>query len=109
MDLNRLTEKSREALQAAQTKALRFGHPEVDGEHLLLALLEQADGLLPRLLVRLEVNTAGLRADLERELGRRPRQSGPGVEEGKLYVSQRLVQLFAKAEDEQKRLKDEYV
>src|ERR1700736_3119263 len=52
MDANRLTQQSQEALHDAQTKALRFGHTEVDGEHLLLALLEQPDGLVPRLLVR---------------------------------------------------------
>ena len=44
MDLNRLTQKSQEALHDAQTKALRFGHTEVDGEHLLLALLDQGEG-----------------------------------------------------------------
>jgi ATP-dependent Clp protease ATP-binding subunit ClpB len=48
MDLNRLTQKSQEALHDAQTKALRFGHTEVDGEHLLLALLEQPEGLVRR-------------------------------------------------------------
>ena len=47
MDMNRLTQKSQEALHGAQTKALRFGHTEVDGEHLLLALLDQPDGLVP--------------------------------------------------------------
>ena len=52
MDLNRLTQKSQEALHDAQTKALRFGHQEVDGEHLLLALLEQTEGLVPPLLAR---------------------------------------------------------
>ena len=51
MDAERLTQKSQEALHDAQTKALRFGHTEVDGEHLLLALLDQPDGLVPRLLV----------------------------------------------------------
>ena len=51
MDLNRLTQKSQEALHDAQTKALRFGHTEVDGGHLLLALLDQSEGLVPRLLV----------------------------------------------------------
>ena len=46
MDLNRLTQKSQESLHDAQTKALRFGHTEVDGEHLLLALLDQSEGLV---------------------------------------------------------------
>jgi ATP-dependent Clp protease ATP-binding subunit ClpB len=52
MDLDRLTQKSQEALHDAQTKAVRFGHVEVDGEHLLLALLDQPDELVPRLLSR---------------------------------------------------------
>ena len=50
MDPNRLTQRSQEALHDAQAKALRFGHTEVDGEHLLQALLDQPEGLAPRLL-----------------------------------------------------------
>src|SRR5882724_4958076 len=109
MDTNRLTQKSQEALQAAQTKALRYGHQEVDGEHLLLALLEQPEGLVPRLLNRMEISPETLKAEVEQELSRRPRVSGPGVEAGKIYLTQRLQQIFLKAEDEAKRLKDEYV
>ena len=60
MDINKLTQKSQEALQSAQTKALRYGHQEVDGEHLLLALLEQPEGLVPRLLARMDVPTEAL-------------------------------------------------
>ncbi len=109
MDIQRLTQKSQEALQAAQTRALRFGHQEVDVEHLLAVLLEQPDGLAPRLLGRLEAPTAAIAEALERELSRRPKLSGPGVEAGKIYISPRLQQLFLRAEDEAKRLKDEYV
>src|SRR5919197_463417 len=109
MDLNRLTQKSQQAIQEAQSKALRYGHVEVDGEHLLLALLEQQDGLLPRLLTRMDVPVASLKSALEQALERRPRVSGPGVEAGKIYVTQRLQKLFVQAEDEAKRLKDEYV
>ena len=109
MDLNRLTQKSQQAVQEAQSKALRYGHVEIDGEHLLLALLEQQDGLLPRLLARMEVPLASMKSALEQALERRPRVSGPGVEAGKIYVTQRLQKLFLQAEDEAKRLKDEYV
>src|SRR5215204_5339573 len=109
MDINKLTQKSQEALQSAQTKALRYGHQEVDGEHLLLALLEQPEGLVPRLLNRMDVPAETLKNELERELARRPKVSGPGAEAGKVYVTQRLQQLFVRAEDEAKRLKDEYV
>src|SRR5512134_2577509 len=109
MDINKLTQKSQEALQSAQTKALRYGHQEADGEHLLLALLEQPEGLVPRLLARMEAPTETLKAEVERELSRRPRVSGPGVEAGKIYLTQRLQQILLCAEDEAKRMKDEYV
>ena len=72
--MNRLTQKSQEALHDAQTKALRFGHTEVDGEHLLLALLDQPDGLVPRLL-----RQAGADPDRLRRGGRgRARPPAPG-------------------------------
>jgi ATP-dependent Clp protease ATP-binding subunit ClpB len=109
MDINKLTQKSQEALQSAQTKALRYGNQEVDGEHLLLALLEQPEGLVPRLLARMEAPTEALKAEVERELSRRPKVSGPGAEAGKIYLTQRLQQILVRAEDEAKRLKDEYV
>jgi ATP-dependent Clp protease ATP-binding subunit ClpB len=75
MDINKLTQKSQEALQAAQTKGLRYGHQEVDSEHLLLALLEQPEGLVPRLLARMDVPVEPLKSEVERELSRRPRVS----------------------------------
>jgi ATP-dependent Clp protease ATP-binding subunit ClpB len=75
MDLNKLTQKSQEAVQAAQTKALRYGHVEADGEHLLLALLEQADGLVPRLFARMEIPVPAITHTIEQELERRPRTS----------------------------------
>ncbi|HEY0554549.1 MAG TPA: ATP-dependent chaperone ClpB [Thermoanaerobaculia bacterium] len=109
MDMNRMTQKSQEALQSAQTKALRYGHQEADGEHLLLALLEQPEGLIPRLLGRMEAPTEALKAEVESDLARRPRVSGPGVEAGKIYLTKGLQQILVRAEDEAKRLKDEYV
>ena len=109
MDLNRLTQKSQEALHDAQTKALRHSHTEVDGEHLLLALLDQSDGLVPRLLDAAGADPDTVRAKVEAELNRRPRISGPGAAPGQVYVTQRLSRLFDSAESEAKRLKDEYV
>ncbi|HKB29349.1 MAG TPA: ATP-dependent chaperone ClpB [Streptosporangiaceae bacterium] len=107
--MNRLTQKSQEALHDAQTKALRFGHTEVDGEHLLLALLDQPEGLTPRLLTQAGADPDRLRAQLEAELGRRPRVTGPGAAPGQIFVTQRLSNLLDTAEREAKRLKDEYV
>jgi ATP-dependent Clp protease ATP-binding subunit ClpB len=109
MDPNRLTQKSAEALHDAQTKALRFGHTEVDDEHLLLALLDQAEGIVPRLLTQAGADPDRLRGGLEAELARRPRVSGPGVTPGQVAVTQRLNRLLDTAEQEAGRLKDEYV
>ncbi|MEU9836391.1 ATP-dependent chaperone ClpB [Streptosporangium sp. NPDC048047] len=109
MDLNRLTQKSQEALHDAQTAALRHGHQDVDGEHLLLALLDQSDGLVPRLVSRAGADPARLREEVEAELLRRPRVAGPGVEPGQIRVTQRLSRLLETARRESDRLKDEYV
>ena len=109
MDPNRLTQKSQEALHDAQTKALRFGHTEVDGEHLLLALLDQPEGIAPRLLAQAGADPDRLRTALEAELARRPRVTGPGVNPGEIRVTQRLARLLDTADQEAGRLKDEYV
>ncbi len=109
MDLNRLTQKSQEAVAQAQAVATRLGHTEVDGEHLLLALLEQPDGLVPRLLPQLGTDVDALRADVQRDVERRPRVTGPGAAPGQVYLTQRLARLLDTAEREAGRLKDEYV
>lgn len=109
MDTGSLTEKSREALQEAQNVATRMGHTEVDGEHLLLALVDQQDGLVPRLLEQAGANVEALRSDLDRELSRRPKVSGPGATPGQVMITQRLAKLLDAAEREAKRLKDSYV
>src|SRR2546421_8316389 len=100
MDINRMTQKVQEALGAAQTKAVRYGHQQVDVEHLLLALLEQEGGLATSLLNKAEVDAAGLRRRVEQELERMPRVSGPGSDAGQVYITGRLNRLLAQAEDE---------
>ncbi|WP_405572924.1 ATP-dependent chaperone ClpB [Streptomyces sp. NBC_01167] len=109
MDMNRLTQKSQEALQEAQTIAGRLNQTEVDGEHLLLALLDQPDGLIPRLFDQAGADTEALRSALSAELARRPKVTGPGATPGQVFVTQRLAKLLDAAEEEAKRLKDEYV
>jgi ATP-dependent Clp protease ATP-binding subunit ClpB len=109
VDINKLTQKSQEALAEAQSIATRMGHIEVDGEHLLMALIDQPEGLVPRLLDQAGADTAALRADLERELNRRPKVSGPGAAPGQVSVTRRLANVLEAAEREAKRLKDEYV
>ncbi|SED01188.1 ATP-dependent Clp protease ATP-binding subunit ClpB [Streptomyces melanosporofaciens] len=109
MDMNRLTQKSQEALQDAQSRAQGYGHTEVDGEHLLLALLEQPEGLVPRLVGQLGADPEAVRTMLEAEVARKPRVTGPGTTPGQVFVTQRLSHLLDAAEQEARRLKDEYV
>ena len=109
MDPNRLTQKCQEALHDAQSRAVRAGHQEMDVEHLLAALLDQPEGLLPRLLRKMDASADAVRTGIEQELAKRPQVSGPGAKPGNIYVTQRLNQVMVAAEDEAKRLKDEYV
>jgi len=109
MDLNKLTQKSQEAVTKAQAKAVSFKHQGLDVEHLLLVLLEDENGLVPRVLTKLDVPVERLRESTVAELQRRPRVSGPGAEPGKVVVTQRFQQLVLTAEEEAVRLKDEYV
>ncbi len=108
MDPNKLTQKSQEALHDAQTKALRIGHTEVDADHLLLALLDQADGLVPRLLERAEIEAGAVRAEIERQLERRPRVSGSGAS-GDVRVTRALAGVLEGGEREAEQMKDDYV
>ncbi len=109
MDPNKLTIKSQEALTGAQDRARRLGHQQVGSEHLLLALLDQHDGLAPRLLQRLDIDPAALSAGVQADLERKPKVTGAAGELGKIYVTTNLEQLLLRAEDEARSLGDEYV
>jgi ATP-dependent Clp protease ATP-binding subunit ClpB len=109
MDMNKLTQKTQEALSAAQSLAAQNGHQEVDSEHLLIELLRQEDGLAPRILKRMDVPADALEQALVQELHKRPKVSGPGFEQGKIYVGKSLSKTLAAAEQAAKRMKDEYV
>ncbi|RME92552.1 MAG: AAA family ATPase, partial [Verrucomicrobia bacterium] len=109
MDLNKFTEKSQSALMEAQNIATRNQHQAVDVEHLLLALLEQEGGLTPRLFEKAGVSPDLLKAKVEQELARIPRVSGSAAAAQGVYVTQRLNQLLVAAQDQAKKLKDEYV
>src|SRR6266508_4130283 len=109
MDLNKFTEKSQAALMEAQNIATRNQHQAVDVEHLLLALLEQEGGLVGRLFEKAKVAPELLKAKVEEELNRIPRVSGSDMAGQGVYVTQRMNKLLVKAQDEAKKLKDEYV
>ncbi len=109
MDPNKWTKKTQEALAAAQEEALRRGQVEADGEHLLLALLEQQEGLIPRLLEKMNVNLSLVVKAAKEEAGRKPRVSGPGVTPGQIYVSQRLSRLLAEGAERARAMGDDYL
>ena len=109
MDPNQLTLKSQEALQAAQNLASRRSHQQVDTEHLLSAILQEKDGLGPRILQKAGIDSSALQAAVERRLDSLPALQGSGVEAGKIYITPSLERIFHVAEDEAKRLKDDYI
>ncbi|MFN2109493.1 MAG: Clp protease N-terminal domain-containing protein, partial [Anaerolineae bacterium] len=105
METNRLTEKAQEALLRAQGLANERGNPQIDPEHLLLALLEQSDGVVPQIVLRVGADPQRLRADLEGVIQRKPQAHG-GATPGVSPVLSRILQA---AEREASGLRDEYV
>jgi ATP-dependent Clp protease ATP-binding subunit ClpB len=109
MDLSKFTEKSQAALTEAQAIGTRNQHQAVDIEHLALALLEQQEGLVPRLVEKAGVSPDVLKKKIQEGLDRIPRVSGDSTTGQGIYVTQRLNKLLVNAQDEAKKLKDEYV
>ncbi len=109
MDINKLTRKSQEALAQAQNIASSYNHQQVDVEHLLSALLSDRDGLIIQLLNKIGININSLNEKITEALEKLPRVTGSGVEQGKIYISQRLNRVLNSAEERAKNLKDEYI
>lgn len=109
MDLNKFTEKSQEAIVEAQNTAVRLGHQSVDVEHVALALVEQENGLVARMLERMGYKPGEYGAAILAELKKKPSVSGPGADAGQLGITNRLRQLLVKAQDTAKYMRDEYV
>jgi ATP-dependent Clp protease ATP-binding subunit ClpB len=109
MNISRFTERSQDALRDAQTMATRRSHQGVDVEHLLLAMVQQTDGLASNVLEAAGAHVAALQERLTAELDRLPQVSGPAGTPEQLYVTQRLSRVLTRAEDEAAALKDEYV
>jgi ATP-dependent Clp protease ATP-binding subunit ClpB len=107
MQLDRLTIKSQEALQEAQRIAQGFSHQEVDGEHLLLALIGQAESLIPDLLEKIGVPASKFKPELERELARRHKVQG--ISTSDLFLGANLKKALDAAQSEAEKLKDEYI
>jgi len=108
MDPQKMTVMSRTAVQEAQNEARRRSHNEVDTWHLLAALLTQEGGLVPALAEKLGVTASALTLAADRELERLPKVSG-SVDVSKIYVTQALNEVLTRAEEEARKLKDEFV
>ena len=109
MNLNKLTQKSLEAVQSAQTLAVENGNQQVQQCHLFLALLQQEDGLIGQLMDRMGVPGDSLASALSGAVGALPKVSGSNREADKIYVSQGLDQALSEAEAQASRMKDDYV
>ncbi|MDO4720331.1 MAG: ATP-dependent chaperone ClpB [Peptostreptococcaceae bacterium] len=107
MNMELFTQKSQEAIIEAQETALRMGHQELGTEHLHLALLQQEEGLIPRLLSLLSADWKKMEAELEEYLKKQPRIEGAGV--SGVYPSRRFSALLLQAKDEAKAFSDEYI
>jgi ATP-dependent Clp protease ATP-binding subunit ClpB len=105
MQPDKLTQKSQEALQAAQQLARGYSHQEIDGEHLALALINQTESLIPDLLERIGVPIAKLKPELEAELARRHKVQGAS----EAYAGSDLKKALDAAQSEATKLKDDYV
>jgi ATP-dependent Clp protease ATP-binding subunit ClpB len=109
MDFNRFTEKLQEAVRAAQAIAVQHGNQQIDTEHLLLALLDQQGGLAPSILNKSDIRVDALRTRFQQEVDRIPKVSGSAGGPDQVYVTNRITKLLSQAEDEARRLKDDYV
>ena len=108
MDLNRFTEKAQDALRAAQTLAARLSHQHVDNEHLMVALLEQEQGIAPNILLKAGFDLEKLHRKLMAELERQPKVTVSGGASG-MYLTQRLAAALGNAEQEARRMKDDFI
>src|SRR5512140_2731716 len=105
MNLNKFTEKAREALFGAKELAEQSKHSQIEPEHLLVALAEQPEGIVPEVLRKMNVDPARVAGEARAALGRRPQVYG-GAEAG---ISPRLSAILDVAQAQAERLKDEFV
>ena len=105
MDLNKFTQKSLEVVQNSQELAIKNGNPQLEEIHIHFALINQDEGLIPRVLSYMGENVELIKNDVEREIDKLPKQSGGGA----LYPSRIYTKILLNAEDEAKRFGDEYI
>ena len=105
MNIQKFTQKSVEAVQDCEKLAYDHGNQEIEQEHLLLALLSQEDGLIPKLIEKMEIDLTYFRNDAEAMVNARTKVSGAG----QVFIGKNLNDVLIHAEDEAKAMRDEYV
>ncbi len=106
MDLNKYTEKARESLAQSQRIASDYNHSQIEPEHLLLALLQQSDGVVPQIINKLNASPRELEHALQEELQRRPKVYGAATQVG---ISTALQHVLQSAETQAQSMNDEFV
>ena len=109
MNTNQYTQKTLEALQAAQQLAVEYQHNQLEPEHLLHALASQEQGLIPQLLQKLNIDPGSFSAAVAEKLSALPRVSGSGRDPDKVYISQAADKVLSAAAREAKAMKDDYI
>lgn len=109
MNTQKFTQKSMQAIMSAQNEAIERNNMQVEAEHLLYALLVQESGLIPRLVEKMGLDLDFTIKTVEGYLSKIPSVSGPGREQGKVYVSQTVEKILLEAEKQSGIFKDEYV
>jgi ATP-dependent Clp protease ATP-binding subunit ClpC len=109
MRYDRFTERAQDAAMRAYEILQRYGHNQVDTEHLLLALLEQTDGVVPQILDKLNVDANATRARLDEILRASPKAAIYGGGTGQLFITPRVKRILEIANEESNRLRDEYI
>ncbi len=108
MNPEKLTTKTREALLSAQSEAIRRGHQQVDVEHVIIALLEQEEGLVPRILEKCSVDKKKYTEEIDKELKKVPSISGHGAAFDQIAVTKRANTFLVRAEDITKQMHDDF-
>jgi len=109
MRFDRFTERAQEAAQRAAEIIQRYGHNQIDTEHILLALIEQPGGVIPQILERLNVSTAAITERLDATLRASPKANIFGGGTGQIFITPRVKRIIDLANEEANRLKDEYI
>ena len=109
MNIEQMTQKTREALQAAQRIAVEYSNNAVEQEHLLAALAQQQDGLIPQMLQTLGVDANAFAQAALQKVEALPRVTGSGRDPEKIYISSDLDRALNAAEQQAKQMKDEYI